>query len=70
MCRVLEVSTSGYYAWCRRKPSQRAQEDEKLTRRIREIHIYSRGTYGSPRIHAELQDEDGIHVGRSGWPGS
>ena len=64
MCRVLEVSTSGYYAWCRRKPSQRAQEDEKLTRRIREIHIYSRGTYGSPRIHAELQDEDGIHVGR------
>jgi putative transposase len=64
MCRVLDVSTSGYYAWSVRGPSARAREDEKLLQRIREIHLHSRGTYGAPRIHAELRDEDGIRVGR------
>lgn len=62
MCRVLEVSTSGYYAWLKRTPSQRAIVDEALTQRIQEIHTWSDGTYGVPRIHAELADE-GIHVG-------
>jgi putative transposase len=61
MCRVLEVSTSGYYAWCKRRPSARAERDAQLKQRIREIHEWSDGTYGRPRMHAELQ-EDGEAV--------
>jgi len=63
MCRVLDVSSSGYYAWLKRPASQRAREDAVLSQRIRWIHLRSRGTYGSPRIHAELCDE-GARVGR------
>jgi len=63
MCRVLEVSTSGYYAWRNRGPSKRAQKDAMLTEKIREIHDRSKGTYGSPRVHAALRDE-GIRVGK------
>lgn len=63
MCRVLEVSTSGYYAWLKRPPSQRTQEDAKVLKRIREIHHRSKETYGTPRIHAELAAQ-GIKVGR------
>lgn len=63
MCRVLAVSSSGYYAWLKRSPSARAQEDAKLLKRIREIHRRAKGTYGAPRIHAELAAE-GVHVGR------
>jgi putative transposase len=64
MCRVLEVSRSGYHAWARREPSSRALEDERLTGRIREIHRENRKVYGSPRIHAELRMADGVRVGR------
>lgn len=63
MCRVLEVSTSGYYAWRKRPPSKRAQKDAMLTKRIRHIHDRSRGTYGSPRACTALQAE-GIRVGK------
>ena len=63
MARVLGVSTSGYYAWRRRPPSARAQADADLTARVEEIHARSRGTYGAPRIHAELA-EAGVAVGR------
>jgi putative transposase len=63
MCRVLEVSASGYYAWRRRMISVRRKEDEKLQQRIRVIHHRSRQTYGAPRIHAELKDE-GTQVSR------
>ena len=63
MARVLEVSTSGFYAWCKRGPSKRAREDAWLLERIETAHDESRGTYGAPRIHAELQ-EQGIRVGR------
>jgi putative transposase len=63
MCRVLEVSSSGYYAWRQRQPSPRAQTDQKLSKRIGEIHERSKGTYGAPRIHAELADA-GVGVGR------
>ena len=63
MCRLLEVSTSGYYAWRGRGPSARALEDAALTERIRGYHERSRGTYGTPRIHEDLAAE-GIHVGR------
>jgi putative transposase len=54
LCRVLGVSTSGYYAWRSREPSARAREDRVLTDRIRQIHQESRLTYGAPRIHVEL----------------
>ncbi len=54
MCRLLGVSTSGYYAWHGRSPSARADSDTALLERIREIHRSSRETYGAPRIHAEL----------------
>jgi len=63
MCRVLDVSTSGYYAWRRRMISVRAREDEALRGKIRSIYDRSRQTYGSPRIHAELKEE-GTRVGR------
>ncbi len=63
MCRMLEVSTSGYYAWLEREPSGRATADAQLLERIRTIHMKSRGTYGVPRVHAELKAE-GTHVGR------
>jgi transposase InsO family protein len=63
MCRVLGVSPSGFWAWLGRGPSERSLGDAELTRRIRAIHERSRGTYGSPRIHAELV-EGGQHVGR------
>ena len=63
MCRLLDVSTSGYYAWRRRQPSRRAASDAALEARIREIHAASYGTYGVPRVHAELRD-DGMAVGR------
>jgi len=63
MCHVLEVSSSGYYAWRKRQPSQRTQADQRLRQQIREIHKKSKGTYGAPRIHAELADA-GVHVGR------
>jgi putative transposase len=63
VCRVLEVSPSGYYAWFRRSPSARTQANAELTVQIRAIHARSRGTYGAPRIHAELAAQ-GIHVGR------
>ncbi|MCA9088813.1 MAG: IS3 family transposase [Planctomycetaceae bacterium] len=53
-CRVLQVSRSGFYAWCRREPSLTAVRRAGLTERIREVHQASRRTYGSPRVHAEL----------------
>lgn len=55
MCRVLEISRSGYYAWSSRpSDSPRQQSDRELLKQIRSIHKGSRGTYGSPRIHAAL----------------
>lgn len=56
MCRVLEVSPSGYYAWLKRAPSARARRDVELTERIRRVHEESHGTYGRPRVHAELSE--------------
>jgi hypothetical protein len=56
MCRVLEVSRSGYYAWLKREPSDHAQRGGELRERIEEIHEDSRGTYGVPRVYAELKE--------------
>lgn len=54
MSKVLKVSRSGYYNFLKTKPSDREKANEKLLIRIKEIYQESRGTYGSPRIHAEL----------------
>ena len=63
MCRVLGVSPSGFYAWRGRGRSHRAKRDEALRGTIRAIHEESRGTYGVPRVHAELAAR-GCRVGR------
>ena len=63
MCRLLEVSPSGYYAWRTRPPSVGSRTDAVLKDRIRWIHLRSRGTYGVPRIYADLREE-GVRVGR------
>lgn len=63
MCRRLEVSRSGYYAWCGRPRATHEQRDQELAVRVAAIHAESRGVYGSPRVHAELKD-DGEAVGR------
>ncbi len=63
MCRLLGVSPSGYYAWTKRQPSRRARSDAALVAEIHAAHQASRGTYGAPRIRAELAAK-GIRVGR------
>ncbi len=55
LCKVLSVSRSGYYSLRDRPPSSRAQQDAKLTTKIRETRQRSRHTYGSPRVQAELR---------------
>ena len=64
MCKVLVVSSSGYYAWRERPESIQAQANRKLVMEIRAIHARSRGNYGSPRVHADLQLR-GFRVGRN-----
>jgi len=64
MCEVLGVSRSGFHAWERRAPSDRALSDAWLTERIKETHQANRGVYGAPRIHAELRMTHGVRVGR------
>lgn len=56
-CRVLEVSTSGYYAWLKREPSERSKANAVLLKKIKKFHELSDGTYGAPRIHADLEAE-------------
>ena len=55
MCRVLEVSRSGYYAWSVRPPSARTVANAALVDEIRRVHAESDGTYGSRRVHAQLR---------------
>lgn len=54
MCRVLGVSTSGFYASVDRPLSTRTKRDLVLTAKLEAAHVESRGTYGVPRLHAEL----------------
>lgn len=61
---MLKVSRAGYYAWLSRVPSARAVADETLTATIRQVHLESRGTYGTPRVHTELRLGLGVRVGR------
>jgi putative transposase len=62
MCRVLDLSPSGYYAWLDREPSARAKRDEELTERIEAVWRENRRVYGRPRIYADLK-EAGERVG-------
>jgi putative transposase len=62
-CRVLGVSPSGYYAWHKRPLSAHARADVELTAEIQAIHRESRGTYGAPRVHAELAAR-GLRISR------
>lgn len=64
MCRVLGVSTSGYYAWRKRPPSARAQANAVLGAKLVELHTRSREVYGAPKLHADLKDL-GLRVGRN-----
>jgi putative transposase len=63
MCRVLGVSTSGFYAWQKEPLSARTRSDAALAKQVAAAHKKSRGTYGSPRVHAELRAE-GTRVGQ------
>ncbi len=63
-CRVLAVSTAGYYEWRERAPSARAVADQALSEQIVELHAMSRGSYGAPRVHAELRLGRGVRCGR------
>jgi len=79
MCRCLEVSTSGFYAWARRTPGLRARATARLLERIREIHEDSLGVIGALRMHEDLTDEGEFvslnrvarlmaGAGLQGWP--
>ena len=63
MCKWLEVSRSGFYAWRGRPPSEHECEDDRLRVLVREAHVQSRKTYGSPRVHFDLAEND-VHVSR------
>jgi putative transposase len=62
LCRLAEVSTSGFYAWWRRAPSARVIADAALLEQITTIHVDSRRTYGAPRVHGQLARR-GVRVG-------
>ena len=62
-CALLGVSRSGYYAWRDRPPSTHEREDERLRVLVREAHVRSRKTYGSPRVHVELV-ESGVRTSK------
>ena len=63
-CRMLGVSSSGYYEQRGRPPSARALADQALTVQIKEIHTFSRGAYGAPLIHNELRLGRDVRCGR------
>ena len=63
VCRCVAVSAAGFYAWHRRRPSDRDEAGRRLAVEIAAAHAESRRTYGSPRIHEELQAH-GHHVSR------
>jgi len=62
MCPIFKVTASGYYAWLKRPPSRRAQEEERLEAEIRAAHKRTRGPYGSERLKTDLA-EHGVKVG-------
>ncbi len=63
LCQALDVSISGYYAWCQREVSEHQREDARLSAEIQQIFLSHRQVYGSPRIHALLKAR-GVHCSR------
>jgi len=63
-CELLGVSTSGYYAWASRAPSDRALSDAWLAEKVKAVHAENRGVYGSRRVMAELRLGEGVAVSR------
>ena len=63
MCRMLGVTRSGFYAWAKRPKPARAKRDAQLAATVAAVHLRSRRTYGSPRVHRELRAR-GVHVGK------
>jgi putative transposase len=63
-CRVMGVSTSGFYAWRAKPVSDRDLDDAYLSNTIVDIHTMSRRSYGSPRVHAELRLGEGIRCSK------
>ena len=57
LCRTMQVSVSGYYAWRKRPTSQRQQQNVALSAQITTVHQESKATYGSPRIYKELHEQ-------------
>jgi len=73
LCQVLEVSTSGFSAWLRRPESPLRRTSGRLLVEIQTVHRRSRHTYGSPRVHADLNAQShpcGKHRYVSGWLGT
>lgn len=64
MCRMLQISTSGYYDWRDRPASTHARQEVELRARIHGIYERSHRTYGARRVHAELREAYGIHIAR------
>ena len=64
MCKLFNVSRSGYHAWLNRPESRRSLENRALEAKIRVLHSASHGIYGSPKIHQDLVD-DGIRCGKN-----
>ena len=69
-CDLLQVSRSAFYAWHEHVPSKRALSDAELTEKIGADHSASKGTYGAPRVHAELAAQGAPRRAESEWPGS
>ena len=61
MCRVLGVSSSGYYDWIKRNPSEREKRKLRLMNLIEQIHQNNKGRYGAPRIYQALKAQ-GIKI--------
>ena len=64
LCRAMQVSRSGYYAWKKRGVSDREAENERVLARIRQLYLTRKQCYGSPRMTVELRDE-GHSVGEN-----
>ena len=62
LCRALDVSASGFYAWQQRRPSARTLEDRRLVTQLRVAHAESRHTYGRPRLQHVLRQQ-GVRIG-------
>lgn len=63
MCRALQVSPAGFYAAEQRRPTHRAEQDQRLRLAIRTAHAASHQRYGAPKIHAELRAQ-GVRCGK------